>query len=85
MSEEKSFGFGFSEKPKAEEPKAVVEEAPEAPKPKKKAKPEPKKEEVKKEAPKPTPRPAPKPAISKAVEAEILYGAAKLRAKRGRG
>ena len=74
-SEEKSFGFGCSEKPKAEEVKAE----------------EPKVEAKKEEAPKPTKKEKkveaekPAPAMTKKVEAEILYGAARLRAKRGRG
>ena len=60
MSEEKSFGFGFSsEEPKVEEVK--VEEV--------------KAEKPKAEAPKPVAKAAP----------QVLYGGAKLRAKRGRG
>ncbi len=75
MSEEKSFGFGFSEEPKVEEVKAeepVVEA-------KKEEAPKPKKKEKKVEAQKPA------PAMTKKVEAEILYGGARLRAKRGKG
>lgn len=73
MSEEKSFGFGFSAY-KAEEPKveeAKVEEV-KAEEPKAEA---PKKKKAKKEEPKP---------VAKKAE-QVLYGAAKLRAKRGRG
>ena len=67
MSEEKNFGFGFSEEPKVEK---VEEVKVEKPKPKKE-----KKVEVEVKKPEPV-----------AEVSEVLYGAAKLRAKRaGRG
>ena len=78
MSEEKSFGFGFeSFTPKAEEPKVEeIKEEVKAEKPKKK-KAEPKKVEAKAEN-------IGKPVVKKAAEAEVLYGANKIRAKRAK-
>ncbi len=77
MSEEKSFGFGFeSFTPKAEEPKVEEVKEVKAEKPKKK-KAEPKKVEAKAEN-------IGKPVVKKAAEAEVLYGANKIRAKRAK-
>jgi len=80
LKAEKSEAAVFEEPEKVEEPKAVEEPAAvvEAPKTKSKSKPKPKAKKVEEEI-----KPAPTPIPAKAEAPVRLYGAAKLRAKRG--